>query len=71
MNGLKSIPWSILIIIAIFLAIAPFNETPHFIQKINLLLTGELTKAVDIFDLCLHSTPLVLIILKLIVTLKK
>lgn len=61
------IPWSILVVGAIFLALAPFpfspDSEPHLAQKLYLLLQGGLTKPLDIFDLCLHASfPFLLMI---------
>jgi len=38
---------------------------PHLWQKLKMLFAGTLTRPVDIFDLFLHGTPLVLLVLKL------
>jgi len=58
---LNSIPMSALAVIALFLALAPFSPEPHLQQKVNMLFNGSLSKPLDIFDLFLHSTPLVLL----------
>ena len=47
------------------LALAPFRPEPHLIEKLRMLSQGTLTRPVDIFDLLLHGTPLVLLLIKL------
>lgn len=64
---IDGIPLQMLIVMSIFLGLAPYlpfmTEPPHLFAKLNMLVSGELTKPVDIFDLFLHGTaPLLLII---------
>jgi len=65
MKWLDRIPYSIVVPLALFLAFAPFSPEPHLWQKLKMLLDGALVKPIDIFDLFLHATPLVLLVLKL------
>lgn len=58
---LNNIPISALAIMALLLALAPFSSEPHLQQKINMLLNGGLSKPLDIIDLFLHGTPLILL----------
>jgi hypothetical protein len=46
------------------LGLAPFVPEPHLTEKINMLIDGTLTRPIDIFDLVMHSTPIVLLIIK-------
>jgi hypothetical protein len=55
-----------LIIIALTLGLAPFSPQPHVVEKLAMLFNGTLSKPIDIFDLLLHGTPWVLLVLKLI-----
>jgi len=64
---LKTLPYQLLIPVAIFLGLAPFVPQPHLWQKLTMLLAGDLTKPLDIFDLLLHATPVVLLVAKVIV----
>jgi hypothetical protein len=64
MAWLDKIPWVILILLCLTLGLAPFNP-PHIWEKLQMLARGELTRAVDIFDLLLHGFPWVLLVLKL------
>lgn len=66
MKWIDAIPMLPLVVIAILLGLAPFSPEPHLIEKIKLLLNGALTKPIDIFDLVLHASPLVLLVLKLL-----
>jgi len=64
MKWLEKIPYSVIITIALFLALAPFVPEPHLWQKIKMLIAGTLTKPVDIFDLFWHSSPTIILLLK-------
>lgn len=65
-NILNRIPLSILIVLCLSLGLAPFTPEPHLWEKLKMLASGELTKPLDIFDLLLHGTPWLLLILKLL-----
>ena len=66
MKWLDNIPLAPILVFGIFLALAPFYPQPHLLEKILMLLNGELSKSIDIFDLFWHSFGLVLIALKLV-----
>ena len=63
---LDKIPYSILIIAAIFLLLAPFRPMPHIVEKLSMLKSGTLNKPIDIFDLFFHLVPTVLLALKIL-----
>jgi len=63
---LLKIPTSTLVIAALFLGLAPFFPEPHLWEKLKMLSDGTLSKPIDIFDLFMHGTPLLLLILKLV-----
>ena len=65
------LPLPLLIVVCLTLGLAPFAPEPHLWEKLKMLVSGELTKAVDIFDLFLHGTPWVLLIIKLFLLAKK
>jgi len=65
MNWLDKLPYTVILPLAVFLAVAPFTPEPHLWQKLKMLFAGTLTRPVDIFDLFLHGVPLVLLVLKL------
>ena len=66
MEILDKIPYSTLIIVAIFLGIAPIHPMPHLVEKLLMLKNGTLVKPIDIFDLLMHITPILLLIVKLV-----
>jgi len=66
MKWLDKIPLATLIIITLLLGLAPFIPEPHLWQKLKMLVAGELVKPIDIFDLFLHGTPAVLLVIKLL-----
>jgi len=63
---LDSIPYSLLIIIAVFMAVAPGLPAPHLVEKLIMLKNGALNNPLDIFDLVLHSAPLAVLVAKLV-----
>jgi hypothetical protein len=65
MKWLDKIPLTTLLIIALLLGLAPFMPEPHLWQKLKMLAAGELVKPLDIFDLFLHGTPVILLAIKL------
>jgi hypothetical protein len=66
MRWLDKIPYSLLVPMAILLALLPFQPEPHLWEKLKMLFAGTLVRPVDIFDLLLHGTPLVILLLKLL-----
>lgn len=63
---LAGIPWSILLLFAFFLGLAPFKPQPHLLEKLTMLAGGNLSRPIDIFDLLFHASPLILIAAKLL-----
>lgn len=61
MGWLDRFPLALLIAIALWLAVAPVVPEPHLVEKLRMLSQGTLTQPLDIFDLLLHSVPLVLL----------
>jgi len=66
MKWLDKIPLLPLTMIALLLGLAPMAPQPHVVEKLTMLTQGVLSKPIDIFDLFLHGTPIVLLILKLV-----
>jgi hypothetical protein len=64
LSFLDKIPYSILIVIAVFMLLAPFRPMPHVIEKLIMLKNGTLTKPLDIFDLFYHLVPTIILLLK-------
>lgn len=65
MDLLDRIPLGIALVAALTLGLAPFFPEPHVVEKLRLLSRGELVRPLDIFDLCLHAAPWLLVIAKL------
>jgi hypothetical protein len=60
------IPLPLLAVLAVFFTLAPLKPQPHLIEKLGMLMDGTLARPIDIFDLFLHATPLVLLVIRLI-----
>lgn len=65
MGWLDRFPLALLVVVALWLVVAPIVPEPHLIEKWRMLVQGTLSKPIDIFDLLLHSVPLVLLALRL------
>ncbi len=63
---LDKIPLHMIALPAVLLALAPFVPEPHLWQKLKMLAAGTLQRPIDIFDLFLHATPLILLLIKLV-----
>ena len=61
---LDSIPYLPLILLAVFMLLAPFRPMPHVLEKLIMLKNGTLTRPLDIFDLFFHLTPSAILLLK-------
>ena len=61
---LDQLPFPVLIVLAIFMLLAPFHPMPHWVEKILMLKNGQLHRPIDIFDLVFHLAPLLLLGLK-------
>ena len=66
MKWLDKIPYIYIVPLAIILALAPFSPEPHLWEKLKMLFAGTLVRPIDIFDLFLHGTPLLILILKVL-----
>lgn len=66
MQWLDKIPLGLLVIVSVTLGLAPFVPEPHLWEKLKMLVAGTLTRPIDIFDMIMHGTPWVLLILKMI-----
>jgi hypothetical protein len=52
------------------LGLAPFAP-PHIWEKLKMLAHGELVRPIDWFDLVLHGTPWVILVLKGIASINR
>lgn len=62
---LDRIPYALLILLAVFMLLAPFRPMPHVLEKLIMLKNGALKSPVDIFDLFYHLLPTILLALKI------
>ena len=65
MAWLDELPLAVLVLACLLLGLAPFMPEPHVWEKLKMLAGGTLSAPVDIFDLFLHGTPWVILLLKL------
>jgi hypothetical protein len=63
---LNRIPISLLVVLCLTLGLAPFTPEPHLWEKLKMLAVGELVEPIDVFDLVLHGTPWLLLMIKLL-----
>lgn len=61
---LDAIPYLPLILLAVFMLLAPFRPMPHVVEKLIMLKNGTLTRPLDMFDLFFHLAPTVVLLLK-------
>ena len=61
----QALPYRYLIPLALLLGLAPFRPEPHLIEKLRMLVHGTLSRPIDIFDLVMHSTPSVLLLIRI------
>ncbi len=65
MDWLDKIPFILLVILSLTLGLAPFVPVPHLVEKVGMLVSGNLVKPVDIFDLIMHASPMALLVMKI------
>jgi hypothetical protein len=65
MSWIDRVPLPWLVVLAVWMAVAPITPEPHLIEKLRMLFAGTLSRPLDIFDLALHAAPLGLLALKL------
>jgi hypothetical protein len=66
LNWIDSLSYGMLVPVALLLGLAPFQPQPHLFEKIGMLTQGTLTRPIDIFDLLLHATPVVILLVKVV-----
>ena len=62
--------WGMVILLCATLGLAPFSP-PHIVEKLSMLIRGNLIKPLDWFDLFFHGIPWILLILKITASLIK
>ncbi len=66
LQQIDKIPLLPLAVIAVFFSLAPLHPEPHLLEKLRMLSNGELTRPLDMFDLCMHATPLLVLVIRLL-----
>ena len=66
LSWVDKLPVKPLLVVAVFFALAPFKPEPHLFEKLRMLSEGTLSRPIDIFDLVMHSFPLILLAIRLI-----
>jgi hypothetical protein len=66
LKWIDKLPIKPLLVVAVFFALAPFQPEPHLVEKLRMLSQGALTRPIDIFDLFMHSLPIILLAIRLI-----
>lgn len=66
MQFIDNTPVYLFALAALTLGLAPFQPEPHLVEKLKMLSAGTLTKPLDIFDLCLHAAPWLLLVVKIV-----
>ncbi len=61
----SKINWPILIVACATICLAPLFPEPHVWEKLRMMVQGNLILAIDWFDLLMHGTPWVLVVLKI------
>ena len=64
-------PYIVLVPLAVLLALAPFGSTPHLVEKWRMLVAGTLRRPLDWFDLVLHTAPLLLLVTRIAVDVRR
>jgi len=64
-DWLEKIPYSLLILVSVFMLLAPFWPMPHVVEKLLMLKNGNLKRPLDIFDLFYHTLPTIILFIKL------
>jgi len=63
---IDKLPLLPLTVIALLMAVLPLHPVPHLVEKIGMLFQGVLIKPIDIFDLFMHGTPAVLLVIRVV-----
>ena len=71
MKWIDKLSWPVIVVLVATLGLAPFSPQPHVLEKLGMLFDGTLSRPIDIFDLVLHGTPWVLLIIKAVTQLLK
>ncbi len=70
MTFLEKIPYPLLVIVAILMAVMPLGQS-HLLEKTRMLFAGTLRRPLDWFDFFLHGSPLALLVVKAVADLAR
>ena len=63
---IAKIPFTLTLIVCLTIGLAPFQPEPHVWEKLKMLADGTLIRPIDIFDLVMHGTPWLILLLKIV-----
>jgi len=66
MKFFDKIPLWLLLVATLTLGLAPFQPQPHLMEKMSMLMQGQLVQPIDMIDLLFHGIFPLLLLLKLI-----
>jgi hypothetical protein len=66
MKVLDTISWPVVLVLCLTLGLAPYVPEPHVWAKLQMLLSGSLSKPLDIFDFVFHGVPWLILAAKAI-----
>ena len=66
---IEQTPWWLFAIAALAFAVVPLGQS-HFVEKWRMLFAGTLRRPLDWFDLVMHTTPLALLLVKLVLEVR-
>ena len=69
LQWIDNLPWSLVLIAAVLLGLAPFFPQPHLVEKLRMLADHTLKRPIDIFDLLYHALPVIILLIKVARTL--
>ena len=65
------LPWSMIILFCLTLGLASFFPIPPHVGKITNISSGTLVRPIDWFDLIMHAAPWILLLIKIVLTMKE
>jgi hypothetical protein len=63
LGAVGQLHWGIVLLLCATLGLAPFSP-PHIVEKLSMLVKGELVRPLDWFDLFFHGLPWILLLVK-------
>ena len=65
------LPWSMIILFCLTLGLASFFPITHVWEKLKIFSSGTLVRSIDLFDLIMHAAPWILVLNKIVLTMKE